>query len=110
MIKYEYLQPLFDNRKSFYKKAKVFKTDNETILMSYNTVVLLIPCDAPEGEYYLRNCYSATTLRHIKEFLIQYGGFSAYGLTKKNIEKWAKRLDNIDWEETERMVTETVNF
>lgn len=61
----------FDSRKSFYGKAKVY-TDNRGVhLCSYGTVVasLLVGKSKPV----VFGTYSQTTLRHIKEFLRQYG-------------------------------------
>ena len=76
------LQPLYDGRKSFYGKAFVERYDTENgmryVLRSYGTVVAKVtPISAWDtkqevfrvevGMEYL----SATTLRHVKEFLAQ---------------------------------------
>lgn len=76
------LQPLYDGRKSFYSKAFVERYDTENgmryVLKSYGTVVATVtPISAWDtkqevfrvevGMEYL----SATTLRHVKEFLAQ---------------------------------------
>ena len=76
------LQPLYDGRKSFYGKAFVerYTVDGGTqyVLKSYGTAVAAVtPVSAPDtdtevfdvrvGMQYL----SATTLRHVKEFLAQ---------------------------------------
>lgn len=75
------LQPLYDGRKSFYGKAFVerYGTENGTryVLKSYGTVVARVTptyadneaeaYDVEVGMEYL----SATTLRHVKEFLAQ---------------------------------------
>lgn len=75
------LQPLYDGRKSFYGKAFVerWNTENGTqyVLKSYGTVVAKVTptyadneteaYDVEIGMKYL----SATTLRHVKEFLAQ---------------------------------------
>lgn len=75
------LQPLYDGRKSFYGKAFVERWDTENgmqwVLKSYGTVVAKVTptyadneaetYDVEIGLEYL----SATTLRHVKEFLAQ---------------------------------------
>lgn len=75
------LQPLYDGRKSFYGKAFVerYAVDGGTqwVLKSYGTVVARVTptyadneaetYDVEVGMEYL----SATTLRHVKEFLAQ---------------------------------------
>lgn len=78
------LQPIFDNAKSFYNKAIVtcdtvlysgmqeLRATGERHLYSYNAHVAYIDNDQnvhllPEWNY------SATTLRHVKEFLKQNG-------------------------------------
>lgn len=67
------LQPIYDNRKSFYGKAKIihdYESGNIS-LMSYNTVVCRI--DNYNKFHRIWNDYSATTMRHINEFIKQYG-------------------------------------
>lgn len=72
------LKPQYDNAKSFYKKANVYRNDNgKIVLMSYNTIVAEIVDEAvsPTGK---RQCnvfgwYSMTTARHINEFRQQHG-------------------------------------
>jgi len=70
------LEPKFDSRKSFYKKAKVDEREDGTkILWSYNTPV----CKIKDGKAtllkrgYLGWFSSPTTLRHVKDFLQQNG-------------------------------------
>lgn len=81
-IKMAELCPYYDSAKSFYGKAKVFEIENDVFLMSYDTIV------ASYNRKYripiVSDTYSATTLRHIKEFLKQ-NGFKAE--SKKQIEK-----------------------
>jgi hypothetical protein len=60
----------WDARKSFYGKAKVRENDGDLELISYNTRVAVIHSDGTASVY---GSYSATTLRHIKEFLLQNG-------------------------------------
>ena len=63
------LNPKYDSRKSFYGKANVRSEDGKLILRSYATDVAYIENWKPV----VRGLYSATTLRHIKEFLRQNG-------------------------------------
>lgn len=76
------LCPYYDNAQSFYGKAKVIEIENDVFLVSYDTIVAFFNRDAKVAQVY--GTYSATTLRHIKEFLKQ-SGFKAE--TKKQIEK-----------------------
>ena len=72
------LEPRFDNRKSFYHKANVYK-DNEgkILLMSYRTIVAELTdkmvSEDNKAHIKVNGYYSATTARHINEFLQQYG-------------------------------------
>lgn len=63
------LNPNYDSRKSFYGKAEVITDGNTIKLKSYNTIVAKIENNQP----IVFDTYSNTTLRHIKEFLRQYG-------------------------------------
>lgn len=68
------LEPMFDVKKSFYGKAHVVLEANNNgemvkKLISYSTHVASIVGDKVE----VYGTYSATTLRHIKEFLYQNG-------------------------------------
>lgn len=66
----EYLEPEFDSRASFYKKAKVVKKDNgDEELYSYNTLVGGIK----DGKPYSKGKFSQTTSRHQKEYFRQKG-------------------------------------
>lgn len=76
------LQPLYDGRKSFYGKAFVERwgTENGTqlVLKSYGTVVAKVTPITSTGTYPAiydvavnMDVLSATTLRHVKEFLAQ---------------------------------------
>ncbi|KKL82560.1 hypothetical protein LCGC14_1983560 [marine sediment metagenome] len=57
----------YDSRNSFYGKANVRTEGNKTILQSYTTDVAYIE----NGCAVVNGMYSNTTLRHIKEFLLQ---------------------------------------
>lgn len=74
------LQARFDARASFYGKAHVYKEGEKLVLRSYDTDVAHIKSD--EARVY--DTHSNTTLRHIKEFLLQ-NGFKAEN--KKQIEQ-----------------------
>lgn len=72
-----YLKPIYDSRKSFYNKATVTEDNNGRYLTSYTTIVARIT-DKNHGYSIpayaeVFGTYSATTLRHIKEFLKQNG-------------------------------------
>ena len=76
------LCPYYDSAQSFYGKAKVIEIENDVFLVSYNTIVAFYNRETKIAE--VVDTYSATTLRHIKEFLKQ-SGFKAE--TKKQIER-----------------------
>lgn len=64
------LAPEFDYHKSFHGKARVDAKDKKNQeLYSYNTLV----AEIVDGEPMVYNLQSATTLRHVKEFLRQNG-------------------------------------
>lgn len=63
------LKPIYDSRKSFYGKATITEDENGKTLTSYSTTVARIQGDSVK----VYGTYSATTLRHIKEFLKQNG-------------------------------------
>ena len=65
------LEPRYDSRKSFYGKAQVDTGDKgeKNKLYSYNTLV----AEIKDGKPVVYDTYSATTLRHIKEWLKQNG-------------------------------------
>jgi hypothetical protein len=68
MKKYN-LEARYDARQSFYGKAVVEEEDGKKTLISYSTKVATIE----NGVAKVSGTYSATTLRHIKEFLLQNG-------------------------------------
>ena len=82
------LQPQYDNAKSFYGKANVYRNDKGSIfLMSYETIVAEIKdatvTDTGEKQAIVHGWYSMTTSRHINEFL-QQNGFNK--MSKKEME------------------------
>lgn len=74
------LKNIYENRKSFYGKAKVEEIKEGKILYSYGTKVCEIRNNIPTVVW---SGYSQTTYRHIREFL-QQEGFGKF--TKKMIE------------------------
>ena len=64
----EELQPRYDSRKSFYKKAFIIKYDNIIFLKSYDTIVAYVE----NGKYFDYGKFSQTTSRHQKEFRKQF--------------------------------------
>lgn len=81
MQRYE-LSPQWDSRKSFYGKAviQVNPIDGDLELISYRTRVAVIHLGEFDGDEVIDpsyaqvyGTYSVTTLRHIKEFLLQNG-------------------------------------
>lgn len=77
-----YLKPVYDSRKSFYNKAVVEENEKEIVLYSYKTKVAVI--DKTSNHCKITGTYSNTTLRHIKEFLLQNNLSCG---SKKEIEK-----------------------
>ena len=65
------LRPQYDSRKSFYGKARVDTGDNDdkNKLFSYDTLV----AEIKDGKPVVYGAFSATTLRHIKDWLKQNG-------------------------------------
>lgn len=63
------LEPVYSNVKSFYGKAKILRENGVIKLLSYETIVATIE----NGKAHINGWYSATTTRHIKEFLQQMG-------------------------------------
>jgi hypothetical protein len=57
----------YNSRKSFYGKAKVEVSNGNQVLYSYGTKV----AEIKNGKAKVYGTYSQTTLRHIKEFLLQ---------------------------------------
>lgn len=66
-----YLKARYDSRKSFYKKARIFKYENQIYLVSYDTIVVILKQNKGCIEYSIFGYYSQTTKRHIDEILKQ---------------------------------------
>lgn len=75
------LKAIKDGRKSFGGKANVNFDDGVFTLWSYNTEVAEYNPVTKEMKVF--GLHSATTLRHIREFIYQFTGES--GLTQKDI-------------------------
>lgn len=67
------LLALNDGRKSFYGKARVTQSENRVTLTSYSTEVVTVDLTSQKVDLLPEWGSSATTLRHVKEFLTQYG-------------------------------------
>lgn len=74
------LEAIYDARKSFYGKAIVTLNNGVMALWSYGTLAATIY----DGQAKVYSTHSATTLRHIKEFLRQNCYHAA---TKAQIER-----------------------
>ena len=74
------LDAIYDARQSFYGKAIVSSNNGVISLWSYGTLVATIY----DGQAKVYGTHSATTLRHIKEFLRQN---SYHAATKTQIER-----------------------
>ena len=70
-----------DSRKSFYGKAVLINEGNITKLRSYSTIVA--EYDHTTNKVKINGWYSATTARHINEFLAHFGFDS---MSKKEME------------------------
>ena len=72
-----YLMAIYDSRKSFYGKCEVEETNTKAVLYSYLSPVCEI--NKVNNTYKLNKkiddelLFSQTTLRHIREFLLQFG-------------------------------------
>lgn len=79
------LKTIYDSRKSFYKKAMVDKVDDTFRLFSYGTLIatandtVVTLVDKNEEDY------SQTTLRHLREFVVQFAFGSAFGMNKQDV-------------------------
>lgn len=82
MVRIYELQPIHENRQSYYKKAHVVLGEGtDKVLISYDTLVVKIE----EGKPIIYGFFSHTTLRHIKEFLRQEGYPQ---MSKKELEQY----------------------
>lgn len=89
------LEARFEARQSFYNKATIIiKEDGTKILRSYTTEVASV---SPKGEVKINGYYSRTTLRHIKEFLLQegYSVETIKKLQKEALENFKNKIENI---------------
>lgn len=89
-LMYWTLEATHDPRKSFYGKATCHLEDGVYTLQSYDTKVATF--DPGEGVIWTGGRYSATTSRHIWEFMHQMG----------------VRLDSEDWGRTVKLTAEDV--
>ena len=100
------MQPLYDSHQSFYGKAFVERWDTghgmKYVLRSYGTVVAVVTPLGETGEdaeaYRVEidmGCLSATTLRHVKEFLAQTDD-AFKGITLSWLRKAVKDCNPVD--------------
>lgn len=69
IVRTEELEPRFDRRKSFYKKAYIIYLHDDTILLqSYDTIIGVLQ---PNGDFEFSK-YSYTSNRHLYEFMRQF--------------------------------------
>ena len=99
MLRKEELKTMYDVRKSFYKKAyieyyikydELYSRIEKIKLYSYNTIICTIEYIDKENRFYhIHNddLISQTSLRHLKEFLLQLFYCKEKTLTKKEILK-----------------------
>lgn len=113
------LHPLYDRHQSFYGKAFVerWSTENgaQLVLKSYGTVVAKItPASEPDAEREVFHVeigmehLSATTLRHVKEFLAQADDVFK-GVTLAWLRKAIKDGDPVEGAEAARRKTYVLN-
>ena len=88
------LRVIHGNQQSFYKKA-VVKEDNENTeyLYSYDSLIVTNYGNALKFEE-KADLYSNTTMRHVREYLRQIGGWGLAALPKA---KLFKRLEETDY-------------
>lgn len=75
------LEPRLNRQGSFGHKALVIVDGEVAYLFSYETLIAQVD----QGTLTVVDTYSATTLKHIKEFAYQYAGLT--GLTKQKIKQ-----------------------
>ena len=83
-VKLMYLEPAFSNQKSFYGKARMIVADDSTILTSYAVKIVELKNNKLKMICKQRDL-SATTLKHLREFLRQFGFGNIAELTKKEM-------------------------
>lgn len=76
----EELQPIYCSQKSFYSKAKIIRENGTIKLKSYDTII----AEIKNGKLHINGFYSATSTRHLREFMKQMGFEIG---TKKELEK-----------------------
>ena len=107
--KKEELKPIYDARKSFYKKAFVeFEENRNDVgsvstcrnLYSYGTLVCTIfnhtYCEKLYKIHVGDDLLTQTTLRHIKEFLLQHFYRCHCTLTKKDVLANSNKIYNLE--------------
>ena len=77
-----YLEPIYSSQKSFYKKAKVYCTNEGLDLVSYSTTVATY--NTATNILKIKGYYSKTTKIHILEFARQV--LNNPGITSKGLD------------------------
>lgn len=80
-MKVHELTPQYDSGKSFYGKAKILKDGKTIKLQSYDTIVA--EYDPFKKTLKINGWYSATTARHINEFIYQWASFFSTMMKKE---------------------------
>lgn len=97
----EYLEPRYDSRASFYKKAKVVTKDNgDEELYSYGTHV----GGVRGGKPYSKGRFSQTTSRHQKEFFKQRG----IDPNKVDVEECSKVTESLSKARAEELIINAI--
>ena len=76
----EELRPIYCRQKSFYGKAKIIRENGIIKLKSYDTII----AEIKNGKLHINGFYSATSTKHLTEFVRQNGFKTG---TKKELEK-----------------------
>ena len=98
--KHEWLEPIYSNQKSFYRKAEIIRKDHMIYLRSYDTIVCGVDTNRMVFEKYWDG-FSRTTMIHIKDFVYQfvYGGKHWDFLNKKYWEEYPLSIPLHDFDD-----------
>lgn len=98
------LAPVYSHQKSFYKRAHAVPYDDGAVgLVSYGSLIAVM---LPGEEYplfipYLEGRWSATTQKHVNDFVHQWNALGPIG---KKATLAAQRMDATEWREYARAV------
>ena len=88
----KYLQPEFENVRSYYNKAYYTVDDDIVTLYSYNTKIATISDERIKWITKDSKLLTNTTIRHLKEFIKQFTKLTDEKLTKNDLIKIANEL------------------